>query len=223
MEQWRTGASAGVPERDAFEFSLDTTTITGGTWTALPAFELVEKLTGSVTAAAVDGNNAANSSAISAVTSINWLTGTRLWIRWGDANDISLDGLYAIDDFSLSVTLSPPGLVWNPGPAIWDMVTPSGLAGPVPATFNALDVVNFTDAGLVGGSTVTVAAGGVTPGNINVSNTNGIYTLAGGAIGGSGILSKRGAGALVLATTYNGSVVVNGGSLRTGGFRSAGR
>ena len=216
MEQWRTGASAGVIERDAFEYSLDAIGITSGTWAALPAFDLVEKLTASVSAAATNGNSAANRTAIAGTASLNWLTGTRLWIRWGDANDISLDGLYAIDDFSLSVSLSPPGLVWNPGPATWDTSTPNWLAGGIPGTFSNLDIVNFTDAGLASGATVTVVAGGVTPGNVNVSNTTGTYTLAGGPIGGSGNLTKSGAGTLTLATTYGGAVIVTGGTLRTG-------
>ena len=120
MEQWRTGASAGVIERDVFEYSLDATSITTGTWTALPAFDLVEKLTSSVSAAATNGSLIANQTAITARANLNWLSGTRLWIRWGDANDVSLDGIYAIDDFSLGVTLVPPGLIWNGGTAVWD-------------------------------------------------------------------------------------------------------
>ena len=82
--------------------------------------------------------------------------------------------------------------------------------------FSNLDSVNFTDAGLVSGSTVAVVAGGVTPGNVNVSNTVGTYTIAGGAIGGSGTLTKSGAGTLVLATAYSGATALAGGTLRTG-------
>jgi autotransporter-associated beta strand protein len=216
MEQWRSGASSGIVERDVFEFSLNATSLTSGTWTALPSFDLVEQLTATTSSAAVNGNTAGNRAAIAGNALVNWATGTRLWIRWGDANDVSFDGLYAVDDFSLAVSLTPPELVWNPGPATWDTNTTNWLAGANSAAFSNLKDVTFTNAGLASGATVAVAAGGVTPGQINVANSTGTYTFMGGAIGGGGTLTKTGGGTLVLATTYSGAVVVNGGILQTG-------
>jgi autotransporter-associated beta strand protein len=65
------------------------------------------------------------------------------------------------------------------------------------------------------GETVTIDAGGVTPGGVIVNNT-GTYTFRGGSIGGIGSLTKTGAGMLIItnANSFSGGIVLNQGTLR---------
>lgn len=78
-------------------------------------------------------------------------------------------------------------------------------------TYNSGDDAQFTGTGT---GTVTVAAGGVTPGSVTVSSGN--YTFSGGAIGGTGVLTKSGSGTLTLngTNTYSGGTTLTGGTLR---------
>jgi len=113
MEQWRSGSSNTANEVDAFAYSLDATDLAGtGTWTNVTAMDLVEKLTTTTTAAAVDGNQAANQSGISGtLTGLSWTNGSSMWIRWSDANDAGSDGDLSIDNLTMSfnIVLAPPG------------------------------------------------------------------------------------------------------------------
>ena len=223
-EQWRAGDNL-ANEVSPFEFSFNATTIDdpAATWTPLPAFNLFEIQTMTTIATAIDGNDPANRAAIgtgATPETVGWAPGATMWIRWTDINNAGADTLLAIDDFSLAVTLgaAPKTLTWNPanGGATWNTTTTNWLDGTNAAqAFASGDIVNFTDAGLATGSNVTVQAAGVNPGAFNVSNTTGVYTFTGGPIGGSGPLSKTGAGTLVLGTTYAKSIQVNGGIVRT--------
>jgi len=71
--------------------------------------------------------------------------------------------------------------------------------------------VTFTNTGT---GTVTIDAGGVTPGNVIVNSTAN-YTFTGGGIGGTGSLTKMGSGTLTLSNTnsFSGGVSINGGIL----------
>jgi len=105
MEQWRTGSTNTVTEIYAFEYSLEATDLTTGTWVAVSSFDLVEKITSSTTAAALDGNLAENQTAISAtIVGITWTAGSTLWIRWSDVNDLGSDGICTIDNMAMNVT-----------------------------------------------------------------------------------------------------------------------
>jgi len=104
-EQWRTGSSAAVNEIVAFAYSFDATSLTTGTWTALPVMDLFEILTTTTSSVAVDGNHADNRAAISGtINGITWTTGQTLWIRWTDIDNTGSDGLYAIDDLEITVS-----------------------------------------------------------------------------------------------------------------------
>ncbi|MCC2547814.1 T9SS type A sorting domain-containing protein [Hymenobacter sp. BT175] len=101
-EQWRTGSDPAQLESLMFEYSLDATSLSTGTWTAVPALDIRELQVASTTAGPLDGNAAANSVAITAPITLNWPSNTTMWIRWKDTNDIGSDGLLAIDDFRLT-------------------------------------------------------------------------------------------------------------------------
>lgn len=105
MEQWRSGSSNTANEVCVFEYSLDASGFSTGSWAAASGFDLVEKITTSTTAAALDGNLAENQTAISVVISgINWTPGSTLWIRWSDTNDGGNDGICSIDNMVMTVT-----------------------------------------------------------------------------------------------------------------------
>jgi len=69
---------------------------------------LVEKLTTTTAAAAVDGNLADNKTAINAIVNTDIINGGVLWIRWSDADHFGSDGLYAIDDLSITFAATLP-------------------------------------------------------------------------------------------------------------------
>jgi hypothetical protein len=105
MEQWRSGSSNTVNEIYPFEYSIDAISLSTGTWVPASSFDLLEKITASDVAAALDGNLAENQTAISAtITGISWTAGSALWIRWSDANDLGSDGILAIDNMVMTVS-----------------------------------------------------------------------------------------------------------------------
>jgi hypothetical protein len=105
MEQWRSGSNDTVNEVTSFEYSLDATDLATGTWTAVTGLDLLEKITTSTISAALDGNLPENQTAISGtLTGLAWSNGANLWIRWSDVNNFGTDGLYAIDNLSMTVS-----------------------------------------------------------------------------------------------------------------------
>lgn len=107
-EQWRLGELANQDEVLAFEYSLDATSLSTGTWTAATALNVPEILNTPGGQLPVVGNEDANSRAISSfVSGLNWPAGTTMWIRWKDANDNGTDALLAIDNFAISTGATP--------------------------------------------------------------------------------------------------------------------
>lgn len=114
MEQWRQSGNASVNESVAFYYSLDATSLNSGTWTAVTALNLNEKLTTTATSMAVNGNLGVNYTfPLQSIISMNWANGTNLWIKWVDKNDAGSNGLYALDSFIISVTEANLGLKQN--------------------------------------------------------------------------------------------------------------
>ncbi|MES2707959.1 MAG: autotransporter-associated beta strand repeat-containing protein [Verrucomicrobiota bacterium] len=99
----------------------------------------------------------------------------------------------------------------------WDLNSTSNWklesSGAAAKYFQA-DLVKFTDAAAIKAVTL---AGTITPGQVEFNNST-AYTLSGVGIGGSGGLTKTGAGDLTLlnANTYAGNTTVNGGRLIVG-------
>src|SRR5262249_43187251 len=80
-EQWRLGTS-GRTDRINFEISTDATSLSTGTWTPFHALDFAGPIsTGTV--GALDGNSAANRTAISSTAAgLSIPAGTTFWIRW---------------------------------------------------------------------------------------------------------------------------------------------
>ncbi|WP_205502900.1 T9SS-dependent choice-of-anchor J family protein [Rufibacter psychrotolerans] len=104
MEQWRTGTSNSALETVAFEYSTNATSLTTGTWTAVTSLDLVEKVTGSTESKPVNGNDAAHRTEISGTLTLKLATGSTVWFRWKDANDVGFDGIYALDEVQVIPT-----------------------------------------------------------------------------------------------------------------------
>ncbi|NVO86694.1 T9SS type A sorting domain-containing protein [Hymenobacter terrestris] len=101
-EQWKSGSNVDVVELLAFEYSLDATSLSTGTWTAVTALNAVEVANANISGTPLDGNAAANSANVTAgITGLSWGAGQTMWIRYKDANDFGTDALLAIDNFSL--------------------------------------------------------------------------------------------------------------------------
>jgi autotransporter-associated beta strand protein len=215
MEQWRGGSSATANEVLPFQFSFDATDLTDGTWVALSAFDLVEKLTGSTANVAVDGNLDANRISLSATTNVAWNAGSTMWIRWSDSNDAGNDGLYAIDDFRLSVATASPALYWDlngtmPGlggaMGTWNSSTLNWT--PDPAGASATQPYNSTNAAHFSGTagTVQIAPGGIVATGGVTFETEG-YVITGGplTIGAGPVVANHATGVSTITSIIAGS------------------
>ncbi|HJT81687.1 MAG TPA: hypothetical protein VJ719_10850 [Chthoniobacterales bacterium] len=103
-EQWRNGG--GGFQTLVAQYSFDATSLTTGTWTFMIQF--VSPKTGGMFPTDLDGNHPDNSDPLgTAVSSISWLNGTSLWIRWFDNNDSGADHGLAADDIIFSAAPEP--------------------------------------------------------------------------------------------------------------------
>lgn len=117
-EQWRLGAT-GRQDRLDFQYSLDATSLSTGTWQNLDALDFATLNT--ATTGAYNGDDAANRAFKQAT--IGGLTipnGGVIWIRWADFDPSGSDDGLAVDDFSITAfaTDEPPNVIAsypNPG------------------------------------------------------------------------------------------------------------
>jgi predicted extracellular nuclease len=151
-EQWRKSDSA-TADKLRFEYALGGTSITTGTFTAATALDFTAPAAGG-TAAALDGNAAANRVEIAGtISGINWPPGQNLVIRWTDPNISGADSGLAVEDFRLTAGSIPVV------PAVASSVPTSGAAAvsisaPISITFNK--AVSIAE----GGITLTHSSGG---------------------------------------------------------------
>jgi predicted extracellular nuclease len=102
-EHWRLGVTdRGAADRLDFQYSLDATSLTSGTWVSVDSLDFATP-NSSGTAGARDGNNAANRTLLSAtVQGLAIAPAATFWIRWTDFDITSSDDGLAVDDFSLT-------------------------------------------------------------------------------------------------------------------------
>ncbi|MDX2228739.1 MAG: cadherin-like domain-containing protein [Leptolyngbyaceae cyanobacterium bins.349] len=106
-EQWRNGGNTSAQPM-MLEYGFGPTFETVTTWTAPGGnFDWSSPITGS-TAGAVDGNAAGLASNRGGILPATWANGDTLWIRWVERNDSGNDHGLAIDNFSLSSSVTPP-------------------------------------------------------------------------------------------------------------------
>lgn len=103
-EQWRVG-TVNRTDRLDFQYSLDATSLTDGTWTDVDTLDFTS--TASATAGALNGNT--NRTAISGtISSLSIANGATIWFRWVDFNATGADDGLAIDDFSVTADGTVP-------------------------------------------------------------------------------------------------------------------
>ena len=162
-EQWRKGGST-AQDRLIFEYSVGGASITSGTFTAATPLDFLGPIF-NAGAGLLDGNAAANRTAISAtVSGLSWAPGQQLVIRWSDFNVTGSDDGLAIDD----VTFTTPAGSGPVAPAVISTVPASGatnvsVSAPLTVTFNqAVNVTGswFALSGATSGAHTAAVSGG---------------------------------------------------------------
>src|SRR5687768_8712701 len=138
-EQWRVG-TLGRADRIDFQWSANATSLTSGTWTDVDALDF----TGPVTTGVVgllDGNLAANQTVVSGSIVAVIPIGTTFWIRWSSFDASGADDGLAVDDFSLTPSVSdqPPSIT-----ATSPISGASGVAVEANITLTFSEPVNTT-------------------------------------------------------------------------------
>ncbi|MCA1614629.1 MAG: hypothetical protein LC795_10915 [Acidobacteria bacterium] len=110
-EQWRIGNTAAArDDRLDFQISTNATNLCGadsgacaGTYTDVNALDFTNPIKTAASAAALDGNAAANRTALSTtIPSLSIPNGATFWIRWNDLNASGSDDGLSVDDFSIT-------------------------------------------------------------------------------------------------------------------------
>ncbi len=129
-EQWRLGGISRLDRLD-FQYSLDATSLTSGTYTDVDALDFTAPVTTGTTGS-LDGNGATNKSPISFnITGLNIPAGSTFYIRWNDLNATSSDDGLAVDDFNMYFN----------GAVLATCVVPSAQPGAV--SFNSITTTSM--------------------------------------------------------------------------------
>jgi endonuclease/exonuclease/phosphatase family metal-dependent hydrolase len=216
-EQWRLGTS-GRQDRLDFQYSLDATSLTVGTWVDVDALDFLAPIT-TGTVGELDGNLPANQSSRNAtVNSLNLSNDGFLWFRWLDANVTGGDDGLAIDTFSF---IGSTGGSSNNPPTI---TTPNDVTTAFQTPTPSIAFTVGDNETPVGSLTVTATSSNtllVPNGNIGLSGTganrNVILTPANGQSGTSTITLSVSDGSLTTNTTFQ--LTVQGPSNSNGHLR----
>ncbi|HEX4875267.1 MAG TPA: Ig-like domain-containing protein [Chitinophagaceae bacterium] len=133
-EQWRCGTAGRTDQLD-FQYSLNATSLSSGTWTDNNTLDFASPSTATI--GAKDGNAAANRAVKTAtITGLNIANNAIFWLRWSDFDASGADDGLAIDDFSLQLNggdITPPAATaYNPA----NGATNIALSGNLVITFS---------------------------------------------------------------------------------------
>ncbi len=190
-EQWRLGAT-GRTDRLDFQYSTNATSLTTGSWTDVDNLDFnAPNSTGTV--GALDGNLAANRTAISfTITGLSIANGATFWIRWNDFDATGADDGLAVDDFSLT----PQG--------IGNLTTLTTLTSSLNPSFTGNNVT-FTATVTSGGNPVTLGTVTFSEG-ATVLAANVLLNASGQATFSTSALAE---GSHPITATYNGATGFN--------------
>jgi len=114
-EQWRNGGNT-TAQTMAMQWGIGSSFASVSSWASLGSTFNWASPVVSATAAAVNGNVAGRVSNVGGSFVTNgWNSGTTLWLRWVENNDVGNDHGLAIDDLSFSVSAVPEPGTW----ALW--------------------------------------------------------------------------------------------------------
>ena len=181
-EEWRLGTAARTDRMD-FQYSLDATSLTTGTWIDENALDFITPNT--ATTGAKIGNDAANRTALSATLGgLSIGNGATFCIRWNDSDASGADDGLAIDDFSINT-----GGVAVPALAVNDVTLIEGDSGTSTAFFGF-------------GLSQPAGPGGVT---IDYATADGTATAGSDYVAASGTVTiPEGSNSTVVGITING-------------------
>jgi hypothetical protein len=102
-EMWRAGVTnRGAADRLDFQYSLDATSLSTGTWIDVDALDFLSPNL-NATAGALNGNAAENRTSLAqTIIGLSVANGSTFWLRWNDVDIPSSDDGLAVDDFSLT-------------------------------------------------------------------------------------------------------------------------
>ena len=154
-EQWRFGGvHSTVADRLDFQYSVNATDLSTGTYLDANALDFNPPIT-TGTAGALDGNAAANRTAISStITGLSIPNGATFFIRFNDVDATGADDGLAVDDFSVTPHGGVPTPTPTPTPSlsINDVSQAEGDAG----TTNFNFTVSLSSPAQTGGVSFTV-------------------------------------------------------------------
>jgi uncharacterized repeat protein (TIGR01451 family) len=173
-EEWRQGGCAPTPCTPAsqkldFQYQVaaagtitDANTPTTG-WIDVNALDFTSPQPGTSTAAAIDGNAAANRTSLSSTITVTVAVGQEIWLRWLDINDANNDHGLGIDDFSVTPQAAgnAPIVPTCAGPLVTNFGT--ATSGPVSATDADGTVISATITGITPSNPGTITLTGFTP------------------------------------------------------------
>jgi hypothetical protein len=142
-EQWRNGGNT-TAHTLTFQYQVANTGVVTGAnapttgWTTFSALSFTGPIA-TATAAALDGNAAANRTAISATLTVTVNAGQEIWLRWQDPDDTGSDHGLAIDDFSVTANGNPPA---DTAPTV-NSTSPANSASNVAVDSHV--VINFSE------------------------------------------------------------------------------
>src|SRR6185295_17982194 len=141
-EQWRNGGNT-TAHTLTFQYQVASPGViaganspTGG-WTTVPTLSFTGPVA-AATAAALDGNAAANRAVKSATLAVTVNAGQEIWVRWQDPDDAGSDHGLAIDDFSVTAH----GAVVENAPAVTSTAPANGASN---VSLNSAIAINFSE------------------------------------------------------------------------------
>jgi hypothetical protein len=104
-EQW--AHMSGSEDRLDFQYSLDATSLSDGTWIDHNALDFVALKTSSSSPTQINGNSSGNYTSISAtITGLSLAPGQTFWLRWVDFDGPDEEQVLGVDNFTLSATFA---------------------------------------------------------------------------------------------------------------------
>lgn len=198
-EQWRAGGCQPTPctplaQAADFQYQVanasaitDANTPSTG-WLDHDALDFTSPIIGTSTAAALDGNAAANRTALSSTVTVTVSPGQEVWLRWRDINHANNDHGLSVDDFSVTAGAGTPTPILN----IDDVTQAEGnsststftftvsltsSAPPAGVTFDIATADGTAQDGNPGGEDTDYVAKSETGRSITSGNTSATFTV----------------------------------------------